>query len=72
MVEVPAVIMLGIWFILQALPAVGQAATPDVAGGGGIAYLAHVGGFLFGIAAIKLFARRRQGLEGPAPPPLAV
>ena len=72
MVEVPAVIMLGIWFILQALPAVGQVATPDLAGGGGIAYLAHVGGFLFGMAAIKLFAKRRQGLEGPAPPPLAV
>jgi membrane associated rhomboid family serine protease len=72
MVEVPAVVMLGIWFVLQALPAVGQVATPDVVGGGGVAYLAHVGGFLFGMAAIYLFAKRRRGLEGPAPPALGV
>jgi membrane associated rhomboid family serine protease len=72
MVEVPAVVLLGIWFVLQALPAVGQVATPDVVGTGGIAYLAHVGGFLFGMAAIKLFASRRQRMEGPAPPPVAV
>ena len=55
LIEVPAVIMLGIWFILQALPAVGQLATPDVASGGGVAYLAHVGGFVFGLLAIKPF-----------------
>lgn len=60
LIEIPALIMLGIWFILQALPAVGQVATPDVAGGGGIAYLAHVGGFIFGLAAIKLFADRER------------
>jgi len=63
-IEIPAIIMLGIWFVLQALPVVGQLATPEVAGEGGVAYLAHVGGFLFGIAAIKLFANRRQ----PSPP----
>ncbi len=60
-VEIPAMIMLGIWFVLQFLPAVGQLATPEVAGeGGGVAYLAHVGGFIFGLALIKLFAYRRQ------------
>jgi len=58
-VEVPAMILLGIWFLLQFLPAIGQVATPDVAGGG-VAYFAHVGGFLFGLAAIKLFANRRK------------
>jgi membrane associated rhomboid family serine protease len=62
LVEIPAFIMLGIWFALQFLPAVGQVATPDVAGGGGVAYFAHVGGFLFGLALIKPFALRRPAL----------
>ena len=56
-VEIPALVLLGIWFLLQFLPALGQVATPDVAGGG-VAYFAHVGGFLFGLAAVKLFAAR--------------
>ena len=30
LIEIPAVVMLGIWFVLQFLPAVGQVATPDV------------------------------------------
>jgi membrane associated rhomboid family serine protease len=58
-IEIPAVVMLGIWIFLQFLPAVGQLATPDV-GGGGTAYWAHVGGFAFGMAAILLFARRKS------------
>jgi membrane associated rhomboid family serine protease len=65
-IEIPAFVMLGLWFVLQALPVVGQLATPDVAGeGGGIAYLAHVGGFVFGLALIKLFANRARA--GPRP-----
>jgi membrane associated rhomboid family serine protease len=60
-IEIPAVVLLGIWFALQFLPAVGQVATPDVAGeGGGVAYLAHVGGFVFGWAMIRVFARDRD------------
>ena len=66
LIEVPAAILLGVWFILQALPAVGQVATPDVASGGGVAYLAHIGGFIFGLLAIKPFVRwagsRRTGV----------
>jgi membrane associated rhomboid family serine protease len=67
LVEIPAMIMLGIWFILQFLPAVGQLATPDVSGDtGGVAYFAHVGGFIVGLALIKLLARRRE--EEPRAP----
>src|SRR6185437_3976337 len=51
------VTLLGIWFALQFLPAVGQVGT-DAVSGGGVAYWAHVGGFAFGLAAIKLFANR--------------
>ena len=67
-IEIPAMVMLGIWFVLQLLPAVGQVATTEIAGdGGGIAYLAHVGGFVFGLATIKLWVmRERDGPDGSA------
>jgi len=66
LVEIPALILLSIWFILQFLPAVGEVAT-DVSGEGGVAYFAHVGGFIFGLAAIKLFATRRSEPEPRLP-----
>jgi membrane associated rhomboid family serine protease len=66
LIEVPALIMLGLWFVLQFLPAVGQTAIGDV-GGDSVAYVAHVGGFIFGLAAIRLFANRyRAGLTPSA------
>ncbi len=75
LVEIPAWVMLGVWFVLQFLPAVGQVAVPDFAGGS-VAYFAHVGGFLFGMALVKLFALRRPGIgedpPGPGPPEAAV
>ena len=61
LIEIPAVIMLGIWFVLQFLPAIGQVGT-DAVSGGGVAYWAHVGGFVFGLAAIKLFASRYRAV----------
>jgi membrane associated rhomboid family serine protease len=57
LIEIPAYVMLGIWFVLQFIPAVGQVAVPDVTGSGGVAYFAHVGGFVVGLALVKLFAR---------------
>jgi membrane associated rhomboid family serine protease len=57
LIEIPAWAMLGIWFALQFLPAVGQVAVPDVTGSGGVAYFAHVGGFIFGLAVVRLFVR---------------
>ena len=64
-IEVPALLLLGLWIFTQFLPAVGQLATPDIqGGGGGVAYWAHIGGFLFGLAAIKLFAHRRSAQYG--------
>jgi len=56
-IEIPAAILLAIWFALQFLPALGQVTT-SAAGGEGVAYWAHVGGFAFGLAAIMLFANR--------------
>jgi membrane associated rhomboid family serine protease len=58
-IEIPAVIMLGLWFLEQAFFAALELSDP-LGGGGGVAYWAHLGGFVFGFAAIKLFARRRR------------
>ena len=52
-VTLPALLVLGLWFLLQLLPAFGN---PVTGGGGGVAYFAHIGGFLFGVILIKLFA----------------
>ena len=64
-IEIPAYVMLGIWFVLQFIPAIGQVAVPDIGGQGGVAYFAHVGGFAFGLALVKLFARHPAGLPTP-------
>jgi membrane associated rhomboid family serine protease len=55
--ELPAVFMLGIWFIQQVLFGAYNLTDPT-GGGGGVAYFAHIGGFAFGVALIKLFASR--------------
>jgi membrane associated rhomboid family serine protease len=57
-IEIPAMVLLTLWFLLQFVPAVGQLASPELSEGGGVAYFAHVAGFLFGLAMIRLFARR--------------
>jgi membrane associated rhomboid family serine protease len=54
-IELPALLVLGFWFLMQLLPAFSE---PIGDGGGGIAYFAHIGGFLFGMLAIRLFADR--------------
>jgi membrane associated rhomboid family serine protease len=52
-VELPALLVLGLWFLLQLLPAFSD---PIGEGGGGVAYFAHIGGFLFGLLLVKAFA----------------
>jgi membrane associated rhomboid family serine protease len=54
-IELPALLVLVGWFLLQLL----SAGSEPVAGGG-VAYFAHIGGFLFGLAVIKLFADRQR------------
>ena len=57
--ELPAVLILGFWFLQQVLFGYFDLAGPTD-GGGGVAYFAHIGGFVFGLLAIKLFATRRR------------
>jgi membrane associated rhomboid family serine protease len=51
-IEIRAVVFLGIWFLFQFFYA--SLSGPD--GGGGIAWWAHIGGFVFGMIAVKLFS----------------
>jgi membrane associated rhomboid family serine protease len=53
--ELPAFFFIGIWFILQFINAAGASAQ-----GGGIAWWAHIGGFVFGILFLKLFQKIPQ------------
>ena len=56
-VEIPAFLFLGLWFVLQwfqGLSAIGQIA--DV---GGVAFWAHVGGFVAGLVLLRLIRPRR-------------
>jgi membrane associated rhomboid family serine protease len=55
--EVPAVLFLGIWFGFQLLEGSSSLAHPEV--GGGVAFFAHIGGFVFGMATVKLFQKHR-------------
>ena len=57
-VELPAWAMLGLWFVFDALLGAAGVATP-FGGGAGVAYYAHIGGFAFGLLAIRAFVRGR-------------
>jgi len=48
---IPAVLLIGVWFLIQ-LFSVGSVANTQT---GGVAYMAHVGGFIFGVVTARLF-----------------
>jgi len=58
--RVPAMFFIGFWFLYQIL----YVATPAISG---VAYWAHIGGFVAGFLLIRLFPRRQRPL--PPPPP---
>ena len=60
---VPALVMIGIWIVTQIASVwlAGEAA----AGGGGVAYWAHVGGFVTGIVLAFLFRNRESSATSP-------
>jgi membrane associated rhomboid family serine protease len=56
-VAVPAMLVLGFWIVIQLINGVGAfAATPET---GGVAYMAHIGGFVAGLVLVRLFAAGR-------------
>lgn len=54
-VKVPAALFLGLWFLMQ----LASSFAPAAAGGGGVAFWAHVGGFVAGVVLVKVFANRQ-------------
>jgi membrane associated rhomboid family serine protease len=57
-VEIPAAFMLAYWFFLQLLS--GLASSRNFSDSGGVAWFAHVGGFLAGLLLIRLFPNTRR------------
>ena len=55
--EIPAAFFLLVWFGFQLLDGSASLAHPEQ--GGGVAFFAHIGGFVFGAAAVKLLQQRR-------------
>jgi len=57
--EVPGYVAVGLWFVFQLISAfgvIGQGAQS----GGGVAFMAHIGGFIAGVVFVKLFAAGRR------------
>ncbi len=55
--EIPAIWFLGIWFLFQLWQGGWAVAHPEA--GGGVAFFAHIGGFVFGLVTVFLVAKRR-------------
>jgi membrane associated rhomboid family serine protease len=70
-ISVPAVLAVGLWFVFQLVSGLGYLG--GMSSGGGVAYAAHVGGFVVGLATVKLWAAGRgptgrgAGGRGAAP-----
>jgi membrane associated rhomboid family serine protease len=62
--EIPAIVVLGLWFVLQLFVGVGSIGVQS-ASEGGVAYFAHIGGFAFGMLLVVLMGGTRRG---PPPP----
>jgi membrane associated rhomboid family serine protease len=56
-VELPAIVLLGFWFVMQLFSA-GTIAMTTSSRGGGVAFAAHVAGFLVGMAGVLVFRKR--------------
>ena len=62
--ELPALLFLGIWFLLQLFLGSQSVVAPEQ--GGGVAFFAHIGGFVFGLLAIRIFSAGRPRPVRPA------
>jgi membrane associated rhomboid family serine protease len=55
--EIPAMFFLGIWFLFQLIEGGFSLTHPQA--GGGVAFFAHIGGFVFGMAGVYAFRKRK-------------
>ena len=61
LVPVPAFLFLGVWFLFQLWSGGLELTAPNEEGG--VAFFAHVGGFVFGMLTVRLFAAGRRPLR---------
>ena len=59
--EVPAIWAIGIWFVFQLISGIGVFGSGSQAGG--VAYAAHIGGFIAGLVLVKFFAAGRPRFQ---------
>jgi len=59
-VRLPALIVIGFWAIIQFVNGIVE---KGIMAGGGVAWFAHVGGFLFGMAMTELYLIRKKGFS---------
>ncbi len=59
-VEIPAVVFLGFWFLTQLYSGIASLGLSASANMGGVAWFAHIGGFVFGLLFARLFIPRRH------------
>ena len=62
-IELPAIFLLGFWFLMQLFSAGAIAVTASSHGQGGVAFMAHVAGFAMGAITIFLFRKRPTPVE---------
>jgi len=60
-IRVPALIVLGLWFVIQVLNGLGSLGGQST---GGVAWFAHIGGFVIGILLIWIFPKKRYRASG--------
>ncbi len=61
--QVPAIVAIGLWAVLQFVNGFGSIAISEETGGGGVAYMAHIGGFVAGV----VFGLVGRGIWGSGP-----
>jgi rhomboid family protein len=69
-VKIPAWIWLGVWFLYQLVEA-DYGLTSAHANGGGVAFFAHIGGFIFGVIVARWLARSRVETQRRSQPRFA-
>lgn len=57
--ELPAILVLGLWFVLQLFIGVGSLGVPGAQESGGVAYFAHIGGFVAGMILVVIMGGRK-------------
>jgi membrane associated rhomboid family serine protease len=58
LIELPAIVLLGFWFLMQLFSAGAIAVTASTHGSGGVAFMAHVAGFITGLVGVLVFKKR--------------